>query len=606
MKRIYTIFAFMLAVVASLVATSCKDDAGLKVDALPYRSKEDGQWKMIKTNGEMLEGTGFENTPTKATCDRYWVKNRKGYWELYSTDKNAPVADVEYRYVSLFQKDRAIVTQRDENVTVIDKNGETITDLSKIANYRPDQFTGFNGDVAIFTVDNKMGVCNYKGELLISPVYSVIGTPTDGKIVATDSIAFNNMVMQDSVSGPRGNVIVFDYKGEQLLKLPRKKYIQVADKFSGDYLAVAEERKGAEEEGLYNWGIINVKGEEVVKCSRKYSFIGEIKDDMFTYYDGEYWGVSTFKGDKILPAKYTYITISGDYILASKGRPEDSDDDVENSEMRLYDKKGEAVLAKKFLDIKIYDKTLFVKVDIDRWNVLNMKGEKKEDAPKIYQLADYSEGDLYISTDKINITGFVKALDFTDSTMDGLTFSSSVQNVLKRQAETYSSTNTPKAADYNNTSEVSIYRRIDGCSVTETVNFPGKLSHQTYREQVVIDYWWDYDYYYHINKIPTGYAFTSQKPSWFSMTFDNYGILRGKLKSLYNALCNKFAGMGSEEERTSSAAVYRLSNGRYAIVYLESHSVTAKWGSLSASERNVYNYAGNKEDLAYDEDEMED
>lgn len=541
-----------------------------------------------------------------ASCDRYWVKNNKGYWELYSLGKSSPIVDGEYRYVTMFKNGRALVTMRDENVTVIDKNGEIISDLSRIGSYKPDQFTGFNGDVAIFSVNEKLGVCNYKGEMLVKPVYSFIGAPADGKIVATDSIAFNSMLSTDSVEGMRGNSVVFDYKGEELLRISRKKYSQVADRFYGDYIAVGKDRKDGEE-GMFNWGILNLKGEEVVKPSSKYSMIGDMLDDMFVYCDGENWGVSKLDGTKILPAKYMYITVKGDYFIASKSESGSNDEsDGEDVEMQIFDKKGEKVLPKKYMDIQIFGKNIFVQSDYDKWEVLNLKGERVDDAPKIYALGSYSEGDYYVSTDKIDIKAFVNDLDFSSNTMDGLTFSSSVQNVLKRQSEYYSSTNTPKAADYNNTDEINIYRRIDACSVTETIKFPSKLSHQTYRNEQVIDFWWGWTYYYHINKVPTGYAFTASKPSWFSMSFDNYGILRGKLKTLYKALCDKFADMGTEEEHTGSASCYKLSGGRYAIVYLEDHNVTAKWGTLSASERNVYQYSGNKEDLSVEEaDEYE-
>lgn len=606
MKRFYSNLSLLTLALFGIVITSCKSDGELKIESVPYQSKENGEWGMVSTEGNEIAEDEYKSVPTVASEGRYWVKNSKGYWELYDTDEGKTVVDDEFRYVSLFRNGRAIVAKRDENVTVIDRKGEQVADLSKVGQYTPDQFSGFNGDLAVFSVNEKVGVCTYKGEVVVKPVYSVINEPYCGKIVATDSVAFNSMMAMDSVAKPSGNVVVFNYKGEEILKLPRKKYAMTGDRFYGDYIAVAKER-GEGEDGMMNWGIVNIKGEEVLKPSKKYSMIGEISGNMFSYYDGENWGVSTIEGEKVLPAKFVSITFSGDYIIAGSSESGSEEVyDVEDLETRLYDKKGEAVISKKYMQMYVLGKHIFAQVESDRWDILDMKGERVDGAPKICNINVWNTGDYFISTDKIDISKFVKDLDFTADTMDGLTFSSSVQQALKRQAEYYTLSNTPKAADYNYTDEVSIYRRIDGCGVTETVKYPTKLSHQNYREQQVIDFWVGYTYYYHINKIPTGFTFTTAKPQSFSMTFDNYGILRGKLKTLYKELCERFSKMGTETEHSQSATVYSLAGGRYAIVYLEPHSVTAKWGSLPLSERNVYQYAGNKEDLSVEDDEIMD
>lgn len=606
MKKIYTCLTLLILAIAAIGTTSCNNSGELKIESVPFQSKEDGDWGLVNSKGKELEGAEFKNVPTVVTEGRYWVKNNKGYWELYSTDKNQPIVDNEYRYVTIFRKGKALVAKRDENVTVIDKKGEVVADFSKIGSYKPDQFSGFNGELAVFSVNEKVGVCDIKGEVVLKPIYSMIAEPQCGKIVATDSIAFNSMVALDSVSeGPKGNVVVFDYTGNELIKLPRKKYSMTGERFYDDYIAVAKERKDEDaEEGMMNWGIVNVKGEEVVKPSKKYSYISEIKEDMFIYYDGEHWGVQKFDGTKVLPAKYFSITFQEDYIVAQKSNTDAEEYDFEEMEAQLFDLKGESVLKKKYHDLRVMGKCIFAQAEQDKWDVLDLKGEKIEDAPRIYSIRFDEVGDFYVSTDKIDISAFVKNLDFTSGSMDGLTFSSSVQQALKRQSEYYSFNNTPKAADYNYTDEVNIYRRVDGCGVSETIKYPQKLSHQTYRDERVIDFWIGWTYYYHINKIPTGYTFTASKPQWFSMTFDNYGILRGKLKTLYKALCERFKEMGSEEDHSSSATCFKLNDGRYAIVYLEPHNVTAKWGSLSSSERSVYQYT-EKEDLTVEDEAVE-
>ncbi|MDE6329341.1 MAG: WG repeat-containing protein [Muribaculaceae bacterium] len=604
MKPIKTCYSTLAIVAIALASVSCQESDTLEIEALPYQAKEDGSWGMVSIDNRHNVEPEYKNFPTVASDGLYWVRNNRGYWELYSLSDGRSVNEDEYRYATLFRNGKAIVTKRDEDVTLINKKGEQIADFSKIGKYKPDQFSGFNGIVALFTANDKTGLCNMKGEVVVKPVYSMISNPTDGKLIATDSIAFNQMVgVDEDTTKIKGNRIVFDYKGEELLKLPRKKYYEVGERFYGDFLAVGKKVDGQPDYDL-NWGIINSKGEEVVKPSQKYKLITAIGADYFIYSDGDNYGVMSFTGDKILAPKYSYIEQEGDYFITTS-RSDDSFD-FEDTDVRLYDTKGEQIIGKKYHNLTVIGKTVFAQLESDRWDMLNLKGERIDDAPRIYSIASWSTADEYVSTDKIDINRFVKNLDFSATMLDGITFSTGVQDALKVQAATYSATNTPKAADYNHTDEVRIYRRIDGTDVTEVVKYPGTLSHQTYREQQVIDFWYGYTYYYHINKVPTGYAFSTAKPKWLAMEFNNYGIMRGKLKTLYKALCSRFASMGTEADHCSSATSYTLPDGKYAIVYILPNSVVAKWGDLSSTERNIYQYSGNKEDLSVVYEEMVD
>lgn len=596
MKKLHLFFSTFLLI---SIFAACSGNGETKVEYIPFKAPEGDQWGMISTDGKVLCDDEYEICPTVATCGRYWVRNHRGYWELHSTDKKSSDFEGEYRYVTIFRNNRAIVAKRDENVTVIDRDGKVVTELSKIDNYVPDQFMNYNDGVVVFTCNEKQGLASIEGKLLVKPTLASINMAYDGKVVAADEDAFKSSYA-DTVAG---NNIVFDYEGKELLKLPVKKYKRVGSRFYGKYLAVG--KKGTEEDTL-EWGIIDETGKEIVIPSKKYQDIPEINDDMFIYYDGERYGVSKLTGEKVLAAQYNYIRFAGNgYIIASKLKNDANEDvyDIEDMQVRLLNAEGKPVLPGKYLEILplIYD-NVFVQIESDRWSILNLKGEKLKELPKIGEVNIFSEGDYIIESDKVNIKQIVKKLDLDGNSLDELTFTSSVRDALDRQASYFSATNVPKASDYSYTDEVNIFRRLDGVSVNETVKFPNKLSHQNYRTERVIDFWIGWTYYYHNRQIPTGYTFTTSKPKYFEIQFDNYGKLRGKLKSVYKELCNEFAKIGKEEEKNGAATLFKLDNGRWAIVYLEPHSVVAKWGDLSSSERAVYPYYGNKEDLSWEEE----
>ncbi|MDE6273124.1 MAG: WG repeat-containing protein [Muribaculaceae bacterium] len=606
MLRIKSFIPGVIALILLMTLGSCNKKKNA-IEGIPFQTEENGKWGLVKPNGEVIALKEFKQAPTVATDDRYWVMNSKGYYELYAVGEEQPVNDSEYRYVSLFQDGEAVVTKRDESVSVINKKGEIVADLAKVGKYTPDLFQYFVDGLMVFTANDKMGVCTTHGDIILEPIYGFINKPADGKIIVTDTIAMRSMAEGDSLK--KGNTIIFDYKGNEILKLPRKKYDIVGDRFYGDYLAVGnyeEDTDNSDElEGfLTKFGIINIKGELIIKPSKKYRNIGEMSGEMFSYYDGEKYGVKTIKGEKVLAPKYTIVEFSGDHMIATL-YPEDESFDFESIEANIYDKEGNAILPKKYHEIKIFGDNIFASQEEGKWVILDMKGEKVKEMPKIYAINYWNEGTYAVMSDKINIEKFVKNLDFSATSLGKLTFNTTVQQAIKIQNETfsYTTTNKPKAADYNYTDQLSIYRRVDGVDVTETIKYPNNLSHMNYRNEKVIDFWWGYTYYYHINKVPTGYVFTNSKPEMLKMEFNNYGVLRGKLKSLFKALCKRFDQLGTPLESNGAAALYQLPGGKYAMIYLESNSVTAKWGSLSSSQRNIYEYAGNKEDLSVMEEE---
>ncbi|MCM1291573.1 MAG: WG repeat-containing protein [Prevotella sp.] len=605
MNKISYILLFFVAILFA----SCDRTTDYDIEYIPFQEEEDGRYGLISPDGKVLFSEEFRYSPTMATCGRFWALNKDGYYELYNTSKNPERRGGEYRYVSLFFRGRAIVAERDKHMSIVDKDGKTLVSLEKIGSYRPDFITSMREGHAVFAVDTLQGLINYDGEMVIKPSYYAIEPMYDSMVVAVDrNYAMSSESDTILPKAPKGYLTVINDHGEKVLKISNKKYQTCAHRVFGQYLPVA-----AAKNGKLQWGIINLKGEEIVKPSTDNHSITMIQGENFIYMNDEgLFGVKNFKGEKILPAKYDYLEFAGDGIVYTSHLLFNLEDEYADSEGKFISLTDEKISSPSYSYATPFlptaRKYAFASTGEGKWRIVNTKGERLADTPKLYNI-DLNAGNELILSDYINIDKFLNNVGFSANGLDSLTFNSSVQTVLDRQARHFSFTTKSKPADLLNTSQVYISRTVDGQNVAETIYFPTSLSHRTYRTETVYDYdyyynwygnYWDTYWYTYNRQVPAGFAFSSSTPSKFEMTFDNFGVLRGKLKTLYQKLSKEFKRMGEVVEENNSAVLVKLPGGKEAAVYIDGHNVVAVWGQLSNDDRNIGSHYGAKETIELD------
>lgn len=602
MQRHIYLLCFFVASIATL--TSC-NGTDPEIEYIPFKSTTDGEWGMVSPTGDVLVSEQFKGMPTMATCGRFFVPNDKGYYELYTTDKTPQRLEGEYRYVSLFYKGKAFVAKRDKPLSIIDKDGNVQVWLEKMEGKKPTSLLNVNEGFAVGVADTVQGLIDTEGKWVIEPRYSLIGPMFHGNVVAQDSKFFNlnnilndesaTMSTEDIKKFPEGFCRIFNTKGEKVLEISSRKYQSVSPYVYGDKIAVSKYVDDA-----WRAGIINLKGDELLSPSKKYTAITEINGDNFIYINEEgKYGVGSISGKgKTVAPRYADLYWANDDILVGR-RETDSD----APEYQYLDSEGTPIITKKFLTatpfIPANRKFAVVYVSEDKATLINRKIERLRDAPRMAAIS-FNEGSGVLRSDFININEMLTKLNFSETSLDDLTFASSVQTVLARQARYYSSVNKPKASDYTTTSDVNIYRDIDGETIEETIHFPTTLSHRTYTTRTVIDYvdyYWGY-YYYHNQTIPTGWAFTTSTPNRFEIRFNNTGIMRGKLKPLLKALVNRFEKYGTVINQNNGAALLSLSAGRKALIAIHSSSLTVEWGNLPLFSSDIAKYADVREDLS--------
>ncbi len=526
-------------------------------------------------DGKILFKEEFKNKPTIVRDGRFFVRSKEGVWEMYDATEKPKKIGADYAHTSGFRNGRALVAVKNQPVSIIGTDGEEIKKLDKIEGKEVHGVRMFNEGYAVFmTADSLWGAIDNDGKCVVKPEYCSLNDCSDGKFIGV-----NNKYKKEVDKGKKGKVkiSVINTSGKVLFDFAADKYENVQNGFADGKLAVSVKKDGKE-----TWGIIDDKGESVVKSSAKLKNIGTISGDLFTYNNGDGWGLMNTKGETLIRAKYEYLYIDDDNLLVAVVKNGDS------FEYKYIDQKDNQIGEDTYVSATLFSmfdgKHALVKPNDKIYSIIDKSGKQLEGLPDIVDIGTY-EGESYIESDYVDLDKLVAGFNITQDGFMGLTFKSKPQDAVKLQIEEGSApeddqhkAGTPYWYDY--TENLSIYKTVNGVHGFIGINFNGKLSRQTYRTQRVIDYTFGDWYWYHDNHIPTGYVWNSVKPNTFYLSIGNSGRMHGKLRALYKVLYSKFKNMGKIEKENNGAVVIALKNGKRAVVGMKKDNVVVYWGDL--------------------------
>lgn len=574
----------------SLICTvfvSCSETESSNIEYIPFQETEDGLWGMISMDGEVLFKDEFENEPTVVRDGRFFVRNKEGIWEMYEATQKPKKIGVDYVHVSNFQNGRAIVTVKDQPVSIIDVNGKEIKTLDQIDGKEIDGVRPFHGNYAIFmTSDSLFGVIDDDGKCVIRPDYCFLSNCFDGKFLGVNKKYKNEY---NDYERNKYKMSVIDTKGKILFEFTRDKYKNLLNAYSDGKLAVSVDRKGEE-----CWGIIDEKGEFVVKPSAKLKGIGTISGNLFTYYNGSGWGLMDINGKTKIRAKYETLYFAGNDVLVAYVKNGD------NYEYKYVDEEDNQIGEDTYVDAtpfsKFDGKHAFVKVDDKMYSIIDNDCNQLDGLPDIVNIGHvglHGDIDTYIESDYVDLEKVVASFNVSPEGIMDLTFTSSPQDVVELQVKfgAASSSDQHEAGApywYDYTSAIQIPKDVNGVKCLMIITFPNNLSRQTYRTEKVVDYTYGNMSWYHNEEIPTGYVWNEINPDVFGLVISDSGRMKGKLKSAYKVLCRKFKENGTVEKENDSAAVIRLNNGGGALVRIEKDRVYVIWGDTYETFEGMY------------------
>ena len=118
------LFAVMLLESCSLFSENEKEPYAY-VQATAFTKEGSEKYGMMNLNGEVIIEPQFENEPTEASCDRFFVQDEDDLWELYTLETTPKrIGTHKFKDVGAFVNGLCPVTRPGSWPEYIDVNGE--------------------------------------------------------------------------------------------------------------------------------------------------------------------------------------------------------------------------------------------------------------------------------------------------------------------------------------------------------------------------------------------------------------------------------------------------------------------------------------------------
>lgn len=561
LSRIARQSLLLIVVAVSSVFTAC-DNSGSKVINIAFQSEENGRWGMMTTNGKVIFEDEFEREPSASVNGYFTVQNGDGLWEIYSAEAKPKQVGGEYLYVGPFIGGVAPVVEKNKPVTLIDTDGKVVVTLDKLSGKTVKAVSAtFPHGRAIFMIDNEeimdgkvalFGLINTKGDVLIEPEYRSLVIGADMVIGATEKEC---QKMEEEDRDLPGEMIVFDLNGKEQSRINTKKNDITDIEACAEGLLKVRVGSGRTSKK----GLMDKKGEWVVKPSTKVKDIGDVSGKKFVYYDGERCGLMNYDGDVLIRAKYNYLKFVTDKVLVAT---EYNNGDRED---RLIDLEGNDIGNDTWeMLISLGDGNIMARESSDSWTIIDAKGKTVSDKnPDIYYFnLNYGDGQ-WIYSDYFDIEDMLSRLSLSKNGACGLTLSSSVEATVKVLEQEYEAEEATYDPEYNRYEKVLAYAKDLG----ETTAFVAVVFDGTIAEGVK-GMKRETDWYgrAHMYETIVDYKWTNAKVRLVGVNIPSNGKMIGKESDVYKFAASQVTRFGEVSKQGEKFTIVSIGSDRCILV----------------------------------------
>lgn len=384
-----------------------------EVEYFPFKERKDGNWGLMGTDGTPLFRDEFKHAITIVKDGRFFARNADFHWELYTAEPAPKQIGETYVSVGAFHDGVAPVVRKGKPIEFIDTEGEVVFTFDKVNDKVVEVMGNFNNGVATFgTSDSHVGIVDTKGKVILEPRYLLAKVAGD-RLIAIEGVTPEESYVasqQDSLVFEKGTVTVFTLDGEKRWSFEASKcedmvsFAKVVTRnvFHEDkivfYAGKGDERKA---------GIINDKGEWVVKPTSNTKDIYDFKGDKLIYSNGETVGLMDFEGNVLIRAKYKSLSFSRiDGVLIAEKK------DGLKTEAFLVDEEGNTISKDEYTGISDFSKDglAVAQTGESSYVMIDAKGEEHKNGVDVYEWSNLHGSDLIESED---LSIFVEELNIT-------------------------------------------------------------------------------------------------------------------------------------------------------------------------------------------------
>ena len=558
----------------------------LEYDYIPFTSSDEYQWDMINDQGNTLPGKR-NGASTAAMNGRYLIQGESGFWEIYTADKVSQKIGGQYQSIGLFFDDVTPAVEKGQPIKFIDRDANVKFIFDKVDGKLVEHCSPIINGTSVFSADRYYGVVSETGKVLIEPKYISIIKDVNNYFLCVDK------KFENEKDGDKIVYQILDKNGKELFSYKKSKYQDLFIRNFGDTKQFVFDKKLlmlADRDGKRLWGLLDFNGEWIIKPSSKTVRIGDCYDGKIIFYNGERYGVMDMDGEVLLRAKYKELHfVTGD-LFAAKGEDEKS--------LHLINNKGEQLGDNNFHEIFILNRNsnyFFAKVKDGEWIILDHKGKEKETDSNIYDISG-STGELWVSSDYIDLEGFINSMSLSANGLYGLTLNQNAEEVLNTLSKLKNSiylSSEPKDWESHFVAENMGWYGNQPFKVS--VQFEDKIAEGIYEKKTIHS--WLYTY---TQRTKTGVRFTNAKPELLSLEIEIGGPIMGKGKALYDQLAAKVKALGSVVKQGKNALVVEVGDA-YMFEAFTGDYVILHYGYLDTNriDVNVYDNASEDGDNPY-------
>ncbi len=284
----------ILFVLFSVCLSSCNDNYlkksidKNKLSVVPF-SNDNQRFGLVDLKGNIIVDNEWESPSSIASEGIVRVKNKDGYYEFYTADKNPKKIGAEYKDAALFSEGLAAVVNEKGFIHYIDKAGNIKFELPDDGKGSPVQKAGiFSEGLARFQNSEKLwGFINQEGKVVIKPRYDFVRNFKEG--VA--------MVERYNVTTSETSIGFINIEDIEVIPISER------------YTALGNFQEGlaacTDKDGKNQWGYINKSGDKAIEISKiRVKVMPFQKDGHAAFFDGSYWGLIDKTGEIVVNPRF--------------------------------------------------------------------------------------------------------------------------------------------------------------------------------------------------------------------------------------------------------------------------------------------------------------
>lgn len=557
-----------LAAVAVLALASCNQEKGGGIQYMPFQESEKSNWGLIDASGQALLTDEYKQMPTVVMHDRFFVKNKKGLWELYTAEAKPKQIGDEYSQAGVFVENVAPVVQKDKQIEFIDVDGNVKFTLDKVNGKVVSSCTNFKDGVAVFQVDQYYGCINPNGDVVVEPEYLKIYPANEGKMLAVDKKQEKYLQSGDL---DQVTYTILSTKGEELGTMKSSKYKLTDGIFQSGVMVVTDEAG----DGSRRVGLVDQNGDWVLKPSDKVKGIKAIQGKQFIYTDGDQQGVMDFEGNVLIRPRYADIVFANSTLYFAKA-------DKDKAGYQLMDADEKQISKDEYMNVLPFmGNNAIVQESQTNWIFINTQGEDLKVKQDVYAISNRAMGDAVVQNEYFDFDNIISALKLTKDGFFDLNLNIGAEAMtaalagLAADGEMDAATIQKDAQDYALQSVISAGLVRENIAMTVSSTFDENLAEGD----------------------DSGYHFKSIKPNQIGLDIPTSVALMGKSGQLTRAIINKVKTLGQVVKENPNAAIVNVGDASYFVANTGTH-VFVVYGYLDVSQIDINQYLNVKESVA--------